>query len=388
MLRVSDSGPDTPANGIDWVDAAGRGTELSASVTAALDRHVAVACADGAGRVTFVNHAFCRLSGYSREELIGQDHRLLDSGYHPREFFAELYQTVSGGGTWTGEIKHRAKGGTDYWVAATVTPLDGGATPSGHYLCICTDITHAKRRALQEMEQHQELLRQGDEQYAYAASHDLQEPLRAIVGCGQMLQECTPQADPTVSQLLVHTIEGGKRMQRLVSELLAYARVGTHRPRLARVSSHDAFAQATERLKATIEASGAEIEGRDLPAVLADSQQLADLFYHLVNNALTYRGAERPAIRVRAELDGAFWKFSVADNGIGIDQASHRRIFMLFQRLHARHEYPSAGVGLSVCKKIVERHGGRIWVESERGRGATFFFTLPTRLTPALEHCE
>ncbi|HTV21812.1 MAG TPA: ATP-binding protein [Polyangiaceae bacterium] len=363
--------------------------ELTQGVLAAVDRHVAIACADETGRITFANGAFCQLSGYAREELIGQDHRLLDSGHHPRERLAELCRSVERGDTWTGEIKHRKKDGRDYWVAATVEPLGAGAFPGSRYVAICTDITRAKRQALQELEQHEEQLRQSDEQYAYAASHDLQEPVRAVVGCGQLLeQEFSAGLDPTLNQLVGHMIEGGKRMQRLVQDLLEYARVGTHRPRLTRVSSQDALAQAQGQLQALLQESGGEIDAGELPAVLCDPQQLIEVFQQLLRNALTYRGNARPLVRVKAELDGAYWTFSVADNGIGIDPQSHRRVFLLYQRLHARNELPSRGIGLSVCKKIVERHGGRLWVESERGRGATFFFTLPARLTPPLDQWE
>ena len=229
MLRVSDSGrPDAPKAKGDVREGPPRDSELMASVLAAVDRHVAIACTDEAGRITFANRTFCRVSGYTREELMGQDHRLLDSGHHPREQLVELCRTLERGETWSGEIKHRAKDGRHYWVAATLIPLDGGAPLDARYAAVCTDITLAKRRALQEIEQHQEQLRQSDEQYAYAASHDLQEPVRAVVGCGQLLeQEYAATADPTVKQLVAHMVDGGKRMQRLVHDLLTYARVGT-----------------------------------------------------------------------------------------------------------------------------------------------------------------
>lgn len=389
MLRASDPGPDAPKARGDFLDGPALGAELTGAVLAAVDRHVAIACADEAGRITFANHAFCQLSGYAREELLGQDHRLLDSGHHPRELLAEVCRRVERGDTWTGELKHRAKSGAEYWVAATVAPIGAGAHPGSHYVAICTDITRAKRHALQEVEQHQEQLRQSDEQYAYAASHDLQEPVRAVVGCGQLLeQEFSAGLDPTLNQLIGHMIEGGKRMQRLVQDLLEYARVGTHRPRLVSVSSQDALTQALGQLEALVRESAAEIDTGVLPTVLCDPQQLVDVFRELLRNALTYRGSARPLIRVRADLEGAFWTFCVADNGIGIDPESHRRVFLLFQRLHPRHELPSRGIGLSVCKKIVERHGGRLWVESERGQGATFLFTLPARLTPPLDQFE
>ena len=360
---------------------------LAADVSAAIDQHVAVACADDAGRITFVSRAFCQLSGHTREELLGRDYRSFDAGLISRELCAELRQTLASGDSWTGELEQRAKDGSPHWVAATVAPLG----PSSHprYVCICTDITRAKSRALSALELYEEQQRQSDEQYAHAASHDLQEPLRAIVGCGQMLeQDYAASIDPTAKQLIAHMVEGGKRMQRLVLDLLAYARAGTHRPRLVCASSHDALTQAIAQLHTAMQESGAEVDAQDLPAVLADPQQLVELFHHLSSNALAYRGAERPIIRVRAALDGAFWRFSLSDNGVGIDPEAHRRIFYLFQRLHARHELESRGLGLPLCKKIIERHGGRIWVESERGRGATFFFTLPAPLSPSAKAFE
>lgn len=388
MLIVSSSGLDGPkSKANDWGELPGRDAQLALGMFAALDRHVAIACADDAGCISFANRAFCRLSGHAREELLGRDHRLLDAANYPREVLAELCQTLARGETWIGELEHRSKDGSNRWLAATVAPI-GHAGTTGGYVCVCSDITLAKRRALMEIEQYQEQLRHCDEQYAYAASHDLQEPLRAIVGCGQLLeQEFRASVDPTANQLVAHMVEGGKRMQQLVVDLLSYARVGTQRPRLVRVNSHDALAQASRQLETAVRETGAEIDAQGLPPVLCDPQQLVELFQHLLGNALSYRGAERPLVRVRAALEGTFWRFSVADNGVGIEPHSHSRVFLLFQRLHARREQASRGLGLSVCKKIVERHGGRIWVESERGRGATFFFTLPARLAAA-DACE
>lgn len=382
MLRVSDSGPDAPQAPDDWMATPLGDTPLPADVSAAIARHVAVACTDDAGCITFVSRAFCRLSGHTREELLGRDYRSLDDGSVSHELCAELRQTLANGESWTGELERRARDGSARWVAATVAPLGAGAHPGARYVCVCSDVTRAKSRSLESLERRDEQQRQREEQYAHAASHDLQEPLRAIVSCGQLLEQDYAQSvDPTAKQLIAHMVEGGKRMQRLTLDLLSYARAGTHRPRLTCTSSHDALAQALARLHTAVQESGAEIDAQDLPTVLADPQELVELFHHLSSNALAYRGAERPVIRVRAVMDGAFWRFSLSDNGVGIDPESHRRIFNLFQRLHARHESASRGLGLPLCRKIVERHGGRIWVESERGRGATFFFTLPARLS-------
>jgi light-regulated signal transduction histidine kinase (bacteriophytochrome) len=303
---------------------------------------------------------------------------LFEGGPGWREAALELPEALGRGDSWMGELAYRARDGSLRWVAATVTPVHPGTHPRTRYVCICTDITEAKRRELSERCQHQEQQRRSDEQYAHAASHDLQEPLRAIVSCGQMLeQDFGGSVDPTAKQLIAHMVEGGKRMQRLVLDLLDYARSGTQNPRLVCASSEDALARALAQLQTSIVESGAEIDAQGLPPVLADPQQLVELFHHLSSNALAYRGAERPLIRVRAARDGAFWRFSLSDNGIGINPDAHRRIFSLFQRLDARHTAANRGLGLPLCKKIVERHGGRIWVESERGRGATFFFTLP-----------
>jgi chemotaxis family two-component system sensor kinase Cph1 len=384
MLRVSDSGPDSPpAPGDVWMTGPVQDAALAAAVSAAIDQHVAVACTDEAGCITFVSRAFCQLSGHAREELLGRDYRSFDAGLISRELHSELRQRLASGDSWTGELEPPAKDGSPRWLAATVASLGPGSHPGARYVCICTDITRAKSRALTALERLEEQQRQSDEQYAHAASHDLQEPLRAIVGCGQLLeQDYAASIDPTAKQLVTHMVEGGQRMQRLVLDLLAYARAGTHRPRLVCSSSHDALTRAIEQLQTAMQESGAEIDAEDLPAVLADPQQLVELFYHLASNALAYRGAERPIIRVRAAPDGGLWRFSLSDNGVGIDPEAHRRIFHLFQRLNARHDLASRGLGLALCKKIVERHGGRIWVESERGRGATFFFTLPARPSP------
>lgn len=366
-----------------------RNAQLAVDVNAAIDQHVAVACTDDAGRITFVNRAFCRLSDHAEEELLGRDYLSLDGVQISRELRAELRQTLASGASWTGELERRAKDGSPRWVTATVAPLGPGQRPGSRYVGIFTDITTAKCRALQELEQLQAQRLQSDEQYAHAASHALQEPLRAIVSCGQLLeQDYAGSVDPTAKQLIAHMVEGGKRMQQLVLDLLAYARAGTHPPRLICTSSQEALARALAQLHAAVQESAAEIDAQDLPAVLADPQQLVELWYHLSSNALRYRGTERPIIRVRAVLDGEFWRFSLSDNGVGIDPESHRRIFYLFQRLHARHEPASRGLGLPLCKKIVERHGGRIWVESAGGRGATIFFTLPASLSLPTEAFE
>jgi PAS domain S-box-containing protein len=351
-------------------------------VAAALDQHAIVACTDSAGVITFANPACCRVSGYTREELIGRGHDIVSAAHHASEPVRELRQKLARGESWRGELQLRAKDGAEHWVAASVAPLAGGTREASHYVAVCIDITQNKLATLADLErQRSELARSHEEleQYAYIASHDLQEPLRAIVGCGQLLREeyATVTHDETARQLLDHMIEGGQRMQRLVLALLDYSRLDTRELRRVCASSHDALGHAIRLLETTIAEAGATIESSELPSVSSDPQQLVQLFQNLLDNAIKYHGTERPVIRVSVSRDGDFWRFSITDNGIGIERQYFERIFVLFQRLHARSKYPGTGVGLALCKKIVEGHGGRIWVDSEQGSGATFHFTLP-----------
>ena len=216
------------------------------------------------------------------------------------------------------------------------------------------------------------------EQFAYAASHDLQEPLRAVAGCGQMLkQRYAPQLDGNAGELITHMVEGASRMQALILDLLAFSRVGAQSPAFVVTESGEALSRALLRLAVARAESLAEVTMRELPAVRGDLEQLTQLFQNIVGNALKYRRNERVNVYVSAECTGASWEFCVADDGIGIESEYYDKIFVLFQRLHTRREYPGTGIGLAICKKIVERHGGRIWVESEFGKGSRFLFTLP-----------
>lgn len=277
--------------------------------------------------------------------------------------------------------------GSVEWISWEVRPWHAHDGSVGG-LMICTLRTSARKRLELALERQKAELERSNldlersnrelEQYAYIASHDLQEPLRAVVGCGQLLeQHFSPDVDATARQLVGHMVEGGLRMQRVVSDLLAYSRVGTGERRAVRVDTAGALRQATAQLEVAIAETGATIEADELPGVIADPTLVVQLFQNLLGNALKYKSEEPPRVHVGATRVGAFFEFSVADNGIGIDGQYFERIFVIFQRLHTRTAYPGTGIGLSLCRKIVERHGGRIWVQSEPGRGSTFFFTLP-----------
>ncbi|WP_295816567.1 ATP-binding protein [uncultured Deinococcus sp.] len=217
------------------------------------------------------------------------------------------------------------------------------------------------------------------EQFAYVASHDLQAPIRAVTSfAGLMAQRYGSLLDARGQRYLRQIVEGGEHMKRLVDDLLSFSRLHTQQRELVPVHSQGVFDAVVERLRGEVETLGATVSGGALPVVQADAPQLDQLFQNLISNGLKYRReGVAPRVQVSAAQEDTCWRFAVRDNGIGIESHYRERIFVIFQRLHGRDEYEGTGIGLAVCKKIVERHGGRLWVESTPGQGSTFFFTLP-----------
>lgn len=216
------------------------------------------------------------------------------------------------------------------------------------------------------------------DQFASVVSHDLQEPLRMITAYMNLLQtQYGGKLDKDADEFIGYAVDGTKRMQGLINDLLTYSRVGTRGKEFAPTDCNEVLARALLNLIAAIQESGARITHDHLPIVLGDEFQLGQLFQNLIDNAIKYHGATPAEIHVGCERDGEMWRFAVKDNGIGIDPEYAERIFVIFQRLHTRQEYPGTGVGLAICKKIVERHSGKIWLVSEPGKGSTFYFTLP-----------
>ena len=216
------------------------------------------------------------------------------------------------------------------------------------------------------------------EQFAYIASHDLQEPLRMVASYTELLvQRYRGQFDERGDKYVQYASDGAQRMQRLVEALLAFSRVGT-RGRLPELTDLTVVARtATKNLSHAMAKSGAQVEIGALPTVMADGVQIGQVFQNLIDNAIKFRGDNHPHIRIAAEPADNHWTIRVADNGIGIETKYSERVFLLFQRLHDRETYEGSGMGLTICRKIVERHGGRIWYESTPTKGTTFFFTLP-----------
>lgn len=238
-----------------------------------------------------------------------------------------------------------------------------------------------RRKAEQRLAQYAgELTRSNAEleQFAYVASHDLQEPLRMVASFTQLIgKRYRGKLDQDADEFIGFAVDGATRMQRLINDLLAYSRVGTRGRPFKSTDCQVILREVGDNLMKAIEESSAVITHDPLPTVQGDEVQLLQLFQNLIGNAIKFRGSAPPRIHVSAERRAHEWVFAIQDNGIGIAAEHHGRIFSIFQRLHQRSEYPGTGIGLAICKKIVERHGGRIWVKSRLGKGSTFYFSIP-----------
>jgi light-regulated signal transduction histidine kinase (bacteriophytochrome) len=216
------------------------------------------------------------------------------------------------------------------------------------------------------------------QQFAYIASHDLNEPLRMIASYLQLLNDRSKdKLDERSQEFIGFAVDGARRMRALISDLLEYSRLDVRTDSFGPTKSEEVLQSVLQNLKVAAHENGATIDHEPMPEVVADPVQLAQVFQNLIGNAIKFHGTEPPRIHVGAQRNGRDWTFSVRDNGIGVDPKYFDRIFQIFQRLHTRKEYSGTGMGLAICKKIVERHGGHIWIESASGNGSTFFFTLP-----------
>lgn len=341
----------------------------------------AILVVDTDRRIMECNPAFTELFGYTLDEIKGK--RTLHL-YDDREAFEELGKALREGqhrANFFVTIDYRKKSGETFPGETNVFYLREDGEIRG-FIGLIRDVT--ERRAAQEKIQHYaaELERSNRElqQFAYVVSHDLRAPLTTVKGYLQLLQsdhQDQPKDDKKL--FLDQAVDGIERMRTMINALLELARVETKKKPLAATDVEEILAWVLNTLKHVINETEAEITHDPLPTVLADDIQLTQLFQNLIANALKFRRADvPPRVHVSAERDGGMWLFSVTDNGIGIDPQQADRIFQVFQRLHTAEEYPGIGMGLPLCRRIVERHGGRIWVTSTPGEGATFKFTLPT----------
>lgn len=334
------------------------------------------------GLIVMANQQATQVFGYTNEELIGasiemlvpessrSEHVTLRNRYinhpHARPMGAGLALTA------------RHKDGREVPVDIMLSPIH---TAEGNFIMsIVRDVTERRRVEQKLREQAKELQRSNAEleQFAYVASHDLQEPLRAVAGSCQFIERKLGHSlEPDVLEFLGFAVDGAKRMQELIHDLLAFSRIGRSM-RVDKVDLNHVLARVKVNLAEQLRETGTTLHMTHLPSIKGDASQLVQLFQNLLSNAMKFRSKEAtPEIKITWQASGPYATFAVADNGIGIPATQQDRIFILFQRLHHRDEYPGTGIGLAICKKIIESHGGKIWVESELNRGSTFSFTLP-----------
>jgi len=337
---------------------------------------------DREGRFTFANRAFCTMVGRPLEQLTGKT----DFDLYSHEL-AEKYRRddacvcETGDSFETIEI-NRAPDGTERHVHVMKTAVhDSGDSIIGIQI-LFMDITDRVRAELAVRRTSDELKQSNLElqQFAYVASHDLQAPLRAIAGFAQFLQhDYQDQLGANANEYIRQIVGGVQRMQQLINDLLAYSRVESRSRPCVSVDLAVVFDDVVNLLRAEIAESRGEVTRGELPSVAGDPAQLSQLLQNLISNDLKYHSVVAPRVQVTADRNDSGWTIAVRDNGIGIESRHHERIFEIFVRLHTQDKYPGTGIGLAVCRRIVLRHGGRIWVESEVDRGSTFYFTLPDR---------
>jgi PAS domain S-box-containing protein len=325
-----------------------------------------------------ISPSFTRVLGYSEAELLGKP---FVAFIHPDDVAATEHaaSTINAGerdAVLPFTNRYRRQDGEYRWLEwKSVADI-----PTERVYAVARDVTEQMATDRKLKDYATELERSNGElqTFAYVASHDLQEPLRAVAGCVQMLADrLGEKLDEKSTELVGHAVEGAKRMQALINDLLAYSRVGSKGISKKWLDPRPTVERAMKQLEAAMVESGAVVRIGDLPRVWADGVQLTQLFQNLLGNAIKFRGKKRVEIDICAEAGITETTFWIRDNGIGIEPAYHERIFGLFQRLNRRSEYAGTGIGLAICKKIVESHGGRILVESEAGQGATFNFTIP-----------
>ena len=365
-----------------------RHAEIALSASEALYRQTfelataGIAHVDLSGRFMKVNRRLCEILGYGEQELIG---RAVKEISHPedRNLTDSQRMRVRSGEKPSVRFEKRyiRKSGAIVWVDLSVAlACDASGVPQ-YEIALFDDITERKKAEAALREAHEELKRSNAEleQFAYVASHDLQEPLRMVSSYTQLLmRRYGDKLDGDAKDFTAFIVDGATRMKQLIEDLLAYSRVGTRDKNFKPVDAESSLKRALTNLRAAIQDSGATVTQDKLPTIPCDEVQLAQLFQNLIGNALKFRKPDvAPAVHVGAAEQGAEWEFMVRDNGIGIEPQYFERIFMVFQRLHDKGEYPGTGIGLAIVKKVVERHGGRIWVQSQPGAGTTFHFTMP-----------
>jgi PAS domain S-box-containing protein len=358
---------------------------------AALDEHAIVAITDPQGKITHVNDKFCAISRYSREELLGQDHRLINSGHHPKEFIRDLWHTIAQGRVWHGEIKNKAKDGSFYWVDTTIVPFLNPDGKPRQYVAIRADITERKqaeadiRQLNAELEQRVarrtaelEAANRELEAFTYSISHDLRAPLRAVNGfAGIVVEDFGSHLPEAGRHHLERVRKGAQQMGELIDDLLSFSRLSRQSVNRHKVNTAKLVQETLDELAPQRQDRPIEIRVGEFPPCQGDPGLLKQVWINLVSNAIKYTRGRNPAIiEIGCTGNNGAIVYFVRDNGTGFDMQYADKLFGVFQRLHRADEFEGTGVGLAIVQRIVSRHGGRAWAEAAVDRGATFSFTL------------
>jgi PAS domain S-box-containing protein len=339
---------------------------------------------DQQSRVQYVNSLGAIQFGMTPRQVIGQSSAELFAPETVSELTSGLQQVLKTGEQFMMQSQIATSEGLR-WMDTHWVPMRDKHGGIHAVLGVSRDITEARQAAQALAQKALELERSNSEleRFAYVASHDLQEPLRMVSSYLQLLERrYKDKLDGDALEFIAFAVDGAKRMKALINDLLAYSRIGSRGKEFTPTNCEAVLAQVLRNLQVAIEETGAEITHSALPTVMADRSQIEQLFQNLIGNSLKFHGQEPPRVRVEAKKQPDFWLFSIIDNGIGIEPQYFERIFIIFQRLHTLEEYTGTGIGLAVSKRIVERHSGRIWIESQKDdppgkSGTTFYFTIP-----------
>jgi PAS domain S-box-containing protein len=346
----------------------------------ALDEASLIEITDTEGVILHVNENTCKVAGYSKYELIGQKNSIHNSGFHPREFIANLWQTISSGKIWKGELRNKARNGGIYWVNSTIVPFVNDEGMVYQYMAIKTDITNIKRIEAKNEQHNAELeaVNKELESFSYSVSHDLRAPLRAIDGYAQMLEEDFEAIiDNEGKRLLGNIRYNSHYMGNLIDDLLNFSQLGRKDLVKAQVNM-TALAKATIVEIAKGKKHNATIKIEPLHIVMADKSLIACVWVNLLSNAIKYSAKKvTPVIEVSSAIAENEVVYCVKDNGAGFEMDYADKLFGVFQRLHSAEEFEGTGVGLATAQRIIQKHGGRIWATGKVGIGAAFYFSLP-----------